>query len=132
MNDYSSTMNVILFGDQTADPQQFLTKVLRRKGSPLLSSFLEQAQVVLQEEISSQSPSHRRELPAFSNVAEFVERYYKADQPNIAIESTVTCLAQLVHFIGVSCFPKFVPKFLAAGICRNQILGGNKKGGKHR
>ncbi|EKD13976.1 polyketide synthase [Drepanopeziza brunnea f. sp. 'multigermtubi' MB_m1] len=93
-------MNVILFGDQTADPQQFLTKVLRRKGSPLLSSFLEQAQVVLQEEVSSQSPSHRRELPAFSNIAELVERYYKADRPNIAIESTVTCLAQLVHFIG--------------------------------
>ena len=92
-------MDVILFGDQTVDPAQFLIKVLRRK-SPLLSSFLEQVQVALQEEISLLPATVRKELPAFSNVAELVERYQTADQPSVAIENTLTCLAQLTHFIG--------------------------------
>ncbi|KAK2629894.1 hypothetical protein QTJ16_000714 [Diplocarpon rosae] len=93
-------MDVILFGDQTADPKTFLTKVLRRKGSPLLHSFLEQVQVALQDEISSLPSSSRRDLPPFSNVAELVERYYNAERYSIAMESTLTCLAQLSHFIG--------------------------------
>ena len=93
-------MDVILFGDQTVDPKQFLTKVLRRKGSPLLSAFLEQVQVALQEEISVLPAACRKDLPAFSNPAELVERYHAAEQHNIAIESTLTCLAQLTHFIG--------------------------------
>ncbi|KUJ15366.1 ketoacyl-synt-domain-containing protein [Mollisia scopiformis] len=93
-------MDVILFGDQTVDPQQFLTKILRRKGFPLLSSFLEQVHVALQDEISSLSSTHRAAVPPFSNIAELVERYYAAENPNIALESTLTCLAQLAHFIG--------------------------------
>jgi len=93
-------MDVILFGDQTVDPKQFLLKVLRRKGYPLLFSFLEQVQVALQDEIASLPSRSRKSLPPFSNMAELVERYYEADQPDAAIESTLTCLAQLSHFIG--------------------------------
>jgi hypothetical protein len=96
---YVINMDVILFGDQTVDPKQFLTKLLRRKGS-LLSSFLEQVQVALQIEISVLPATCRKNLPAFSNLAELVERYHAAEQPNIAIESTLTSLAQLTHFIG--------------------------------
>jgi hypothetical protein len=97
---YVINMDVILFGDQTVDPKQFLTKLLRRKGSPLLTSFLEQVQVALQIEISALPATCRKNLPAFSNLAELVDRYHAAEQPNIAIESTLTCLAQLTHFIG--------------------------------
>jgi len=93
-------MDVIIFGDQTVDPQQFLLKIVRRKGSPLLSSFLEQVQIALQDEISALPASCRKGVPAFSTPAELVERYHAAEQPNIAIESTLTCLAQLTHFIG--------------------------------
>jgi hypothetical protein len=93
-------MDVVLFGDQTVDPKQFLLKVLRRKGYPLLSSFLEQVQVALQEEIASLSSRSRKSLPPFSNIAELVERYYEVDQPDVGIESTLTCLAQFSHFIG--------------------------------
>jgi hypothetical protein len=96
---YVINMDVVLFGDQTVDPKQFLTKSLRRK-SPLLSSFLEQVHVALQDEISLLPATARKGLPAFSNLAELVERYDSAEQPNIAIESTLTCLAQLTHFIG--------------------------------
>jgi hypothetical protein len=93
-------MDVLLFGDQTVDPKQFLTKVLRRKGCPLLVSFLEQVHVALQDEISSLPSTTRKSLPAFSNIAELVERYYAAEEHHPAIESTLTCLAQLTHVIG--------------------------------
>jgi hypothetical protein len=93
-------MDVVLFGDQTADCETFLKKALRRKGCPLLSSFLEQATTALQIEISSLPSGSRRHLPNFSNIAEFVERYYAESKPDVAIESTITCLAQLTHFIG--------------------------------
>ena len=93
-------MDVILFGDQTVDPKQFLLKIVRRKGSPLLSSFLEQVQIALQDEISALPAICRKGVPAFSTPAELVERYHAAEQPSIAIESTLTCLAQLTHFIG--------------------------------
>lgn len=93
-------MDVVLFGDQTVDCKTFLKKTLRRKGCPLLSSFLEQVTAVLQTEISSLPSASRRHLPTFSNVAEFVERYYAESKPDVAIESTITCLAQLTHFIG--------------------------------
>ena len=93
-------MDVVLFGDQTVNCEAFLKKTLRRKGCPLLSSFLEQVTSVLQAEISTLPSASRRLLPNFSNVAEFVERYYAESQPDVAIESTITCLAQLTHFIG--------------------------------
>jgi hypothetical protein len=93
-------MDVVLFGDQTVDCEAFLKKTLRRKGCPLLASFLEQVTTALQNEISSLPSIARRQLPAFSNVAEFVERYYAESKFDVAVESTITCLAQLTHFIG--------------------------------
>ena len=93
-------MDVILFGDQTIDCQAFLKKALRRKGLPLLSSFLDQVHTVLQDEISALPAGSRRHIASFTNLAEFVERYYMESQPDVAIESTITCLAQLTHFIG--------------------------------
>ena len=93
-------MDVVLFGDQTADCQSFLKKSSRRKGCPLLSSFLKQAHVALQDEISSSPSSSRQHIPAFSTVSELAERYNAAAYSNLAVESAITCLAQLTHFIG--------------------------------
>lgn len=93
-------MDVLLFGDQTVDCQSFLRRALRRKGLPLLASFLEQVHVALQEELFALPTSTRQQLPAFSNVSEFAERYYNAERPSLAAESAITCLAQLTHCIG--------------------------------
>jgi hypothetical protein len=93
-------MDIVLFGDQTVDCETFLKKVIRRKGLPVLSSFLEQVHLALQDEVSRLPTDSRRDIPAFSNVAEFVERYYEATKPDLAIESAITTLAQLTHFIG--------------------------------
>ncbi|RDW91966.1 hypothetical protein BP5796_01360 [Coleophoma crateriformis] len=93
-------MDVVLFGDQTVDCQAFLKKALSRKGCPLLSSFLEQVHLALQDELHSLPASSRRQIPSFSNVAEFTERYCNNTTPSLAAESAITCLAQLTHFIG--------------------------------
>lgn len=93
-------MDVILFGDQTVDCQSFLKKALRRKNCPILSTFLEQAHAALQDELSSLPSTSRRHFAVFSSVSEFTERYFGADHPDLAVESAITCLAQLTHFIG--------------------------------
>lgn len=93
-------MDVILFGDQTVDCQSFLKKALRRKNSPILSNFLEQVHAALQDELASLPSTVRRHVLVFSSVSEFTERYYEADDPDLAVESAITCLAQLTHFIG--------------------------------
>ncbi|KAK6610575.1 Conidial yellow pigment biosynthesis polyketide synthase 2 [Botrytis cinerea] len=93
-------MDVILFGDQTADCQSFLKKALRRKNCPILSTFLEQAHAALQDELSSLPSTARQHVAVFSSVSEFTERYFEADHPDLAVESAITCLAQLTHFIG--------------------------------
>jgi len=93
-------MDVILFGDQTVDCQSFLKKALRRKNCPILSTFLEQVHAALQDELSSLPSATRQHVPVFSSVSEFTERYYEIDQPDLAVESAITCLAQLTHFIG--------------------------------
>jgi hypothetical protein len=98
--DQLATMDVVLFGDQTVDCQAFLKKALRRPGCPLLSSFLDQVQTALQNEISALPAASRRHLPQFTNLAEFVERYYAESQPDTVVDSVITCLAQLTHFIG--------------------------------
>lgn len=93
-------MDVILFGDQTVESRSFLKKALARKGCPILSTFLEQAHAALQEELISLPSQSRQHIPIFSSIPEFTERYFAAGQPDIAIESGITCLAQLIHFIG--------------------------------
>jgi hypothetical protein len=93
-------MDVILFGDQTVDCQTFLKKALNRKNCPILSTFLEQVHSALQDELSSLPSNSRRHVPVSSSVKEFTERYYEAEQPDLAVEGVITCLAQFTHFIG--------------------------------
>ncbi|RAL59691.1 hypothetical protein DID88_000324 [Monilinia fructigena] len=78
----------------------FLKKALRRKNCPILSNFLEQVHAALQDELASLPSTVRRHVTVFSSVSEFTERYFEADQPDLAVESAITCLAQLTHFIG--------------------------------
>ncbi|KAH6673078.1 hypothetical protein B0J14DRAFT_701044 [Halenospora varia] len=112
-------MDVVLFGDQTSDCQSFLQKALIRNDLPLLTSFLRQVHVTIEKEIGSQPSNLRQNFPAFSNIAEFVERYYQAGKPDPAAESAVTCIAQLTHFIGF--FEEHPLEYLQSS--RTQILG---------
>ena len=93
---------IYVFGDQTADCRAFFAKVFTRKDDVLLQSFLERAGDVLRIENKSRSyPS--KAVPSFLTVQELVDRYYRQEAKDSAVESALVCIAQFAHFIGYVC-----------------------------
>ena len=95
----SMGVDIILFGDQTADYKPILTDSLSRKGFPLLTFFTEQAGSVIREEIKALPKRWRDRTPPFSNVQELMEREYDPLIREAALDSAMTSLAQLAYFI---------------------------------
>ena len=90
---------VVVFGDQTADTRAFFQKVFTRKDSVLLQSFLEQAGVVLRLENNNRThPS--KSIPNFLTIQELVDRYYRQEAKDSAVETALFCIAQFAHFFG--------------------------------
>lgn len=90
---------VYVFGDQTADCRSFFTKVFTRKDDVVLQAFLERAGEAVRVENKNRShPS--KAVPSFSTIQELVDRYYRGDAKDAAIESALVCISQFTHFIG--------------------------------
>ena len=92
-------MNVLLFGDQTSDCHPLLRKLLHKKGNPVLSSFLERANVALRDEITRLSSLLQEKMPQFTNIADLIERYQDHKSSSPAVESAVMCICQIASFI---------------------------------
>ena len=93
-------MEIVLLGDQQADCQQFLERVLTIRGNLILESLLDRVVYSLHQELSRQTlRSHSKRIPRFSTVKELVERYYTSGEPIPALDSALLCLAQLSHFV---------------------------------
>ena len=92
-------MEVYLFGDQTADCRSFLHKAFARKEDVLLNVFLEKAAFAIRDEVSKRA-CIQSNIPNFATIQELADRYYSSQSSDTAIESTLVCLSQLVHFIG--------------------------------
>ena len=90
---------VYVFGDQTADCRAFFTKVFTRKDNVLLQAFLEKVAFALQAEIRSRSHATNA-IPNFGTIPELVDRYYRQEAKDAAIESALVCISQFSHFIG--------------------------------
>lgn len=93
-------MNVLIFGDQTADQYLLLRKAILRKDNALLSTFLERASVTLRHEINHLPHSQRESIPDFNTVSSLVEAYFEKGLKIPQIESSLVTIAQLSHFIG--------------------------------
>lgn len=90
---------VYVFGDQTADVRSFFTKVFSRKDDVLLQSFLERAGEAVRTENKYRShPS--KAVPNFTTIQELVDRYFRQEIKDAAIESALVSIAQFTHFIG--------------------------------
>jgi Starter unit:ACP transacylase in aflatoxin biosynthesis len=100
-------MEVYVFGDQTADCRSFLQKAIARKEDVLLNLFLEKAAFAIRDEISKRAYI-QSEIPNFGTILELADRYYKSQSPDTAIESTLVCLSQLIHFIGFVQLPVMI------------------------
>ena len=90
---------VYVFGDQTADCRTFFSKVFSRKDDVLLQAFLERAGDVVRIENKGRSHSSKA-VPNFSSLQELVDRYYRGDAKDAAIESALVCVSQFTHFFG--------------------------------
>lgn len=103
---------VYVFGDQTADCRAFFTKVFTRKDDVLLQSFLERASEAVRTENKARShPS--RAVPNFNTIQELVDRYYRGELKDAAVESALVCISQFAHFIGYG----YHKTLIGTGLC---------------
>ena len=95
-----AAMNVLIFGDQTADQISLLRKICSRKDSSLLTTFLERTSVALREEVEALPKIQRAPIPDFLSITQLVEAYQEKGIKVAPIESVLVTIAQLGHFIG--------------------------------
>ena len=93
-------MNVLIFGDQTADQYPLLRKACGRKNNASLTTFLERTSVVLREEVQKLPRTQREQIPDFLTVCDLVENYYMTGVKVAQLESCMVTIAQLAHYIG--------------------------------
>lgn len=93
-------MDLLLFGDQTAEQYPLLRKISQRKDNALLSTFLERVSVALRDEVTRLPRSQRDSIPDFLTVQHLVEAYYEKGVKMPQLESCLVTIAQLAHFIG--------------------------------
>ena len=92
-------MNVLLFGDQGTDYHEKLRQKLQQKNNPLLTTFLERANVAMQEEVAWQPYLMQETMPQFSSLLELVDWFGDSSKSNPAIESALCCMCQIACFI---------------------------------
>lgn len=93
-------MNVLIFGDQTADQCALLRKIVSRKDNTLLTTFLERVSVAIREEVQKLPRNQRDEIPDFLTINHLLESYYEKGAKLPQVESALVTIAQLAHFIG--------------------------------
>lgn len=93
-------MNVLIFGDQTADQFPLLKKVATWRNNATLTTFLDRASVVLREEVQKLPKTQRDQIPDFLTTWDLVNTYYTEGQKIPQLESCMVTLSQLAHFIG--------------------------------
>ncbi|OOQ85606.1 Conidial yellow pigment biosynthesis polyketide synthase [Penicillium brasilianum] len=97
-----SPSGVYLFGDQTADFDSGLRRLLQAKNDSLLIAFFQKCYHALRKEISQLSPSQRQMFPRFTSIVDLLARYREFG-PNPALESALTTIYQLgcfIHYYG--------------------------------
>ena len=97
----NGTMNVVLFGDETANVRAIFQRVHHYKeSSALVGSFLEKAYTALHEEAMAVPKSMRETIPDSTSIFDLMERYYDIGTPNPAIEGALLCISQMASFMG--------------------------------
>ena len=89
---------VYLFGDQTANFDSGLRRLLQAKNDSLVSSFFQKCYYALRKEISQLPPSQRQMFPRFTSIVDLLARYRESG-PSTALESALTTIYQLGCFI---------------------------------
>ena len=89
---------VYVFGDQTYDIGELLSKLLHTYGDPILSEFLERSCQVLKDEVTELRPSQRVLCPRFSKLKHLLP-LWRANTLNPALSQALFCICQIGTFI---------------------------------
>jgi hypothetical protein len=93
-------MNVLVFGDQVADPYPLLRKACTWKNNATLTTFLDRVSVVIREEVQELPKMQRDRIPDFLTTWDLVEAYYSNGLKVPHMESCMVTISQLAHYIG--------------------------------
>ncbi|KAF2031853.1 ketoacyl-synt-domain-containing protein [Setomelanomma holmii] len=93
-------MNLLIFGDQTADQYPLLRKACTWKNNATLTTFLDRVSVVLRDEVQKLPRTQRDKIPDFLTTWDLVEAYYSKGTKVPQVESCMVTIAQLSHYIG--------------------------------
>lgn len=95
-----ASLEILLFGDQTADQKQLLQKLVQRKDHAVVTTFMERAAAAIREEVRKLPRTRREVMPDFLTVNNLVDAYYNKGIKIPELESTLVTVAQLAHYIG--------------------------------
>ncbi|CAO2656358.1 Nn.00g051610.m01.CDS01 [Neocucurbitaria sp. VM-36] len=93
-------MNLLIFGDQTADQYPLLRKACTWKNNSALTTFLDRISVVIREEVQKLPRTQRDQIPDFLSTWDLIEAYYATGSKVPQLESCMVTIAQLAHYIG--------------------------------
>jgi hypothetical protein len=93
-------MNLLIFGDQTAEQYPLLRKACTWKNNATLTTFLDRVSVVLRDEVEKLPRTQRDQIPDFLTTWDLVEAYYSKGTKAPQLESCMVTIAQLAHYIG--------------------------------
>jgi hypothetical protein len=93
-------MNLLIFGDQTADQYPLLRKACTWKNNATLTTFLDRVSVVIRDEVQKLPKTQRDQIPDFLTTWDLVEAYYSKGLKVPQMESCMVTIAQLAHYIG--------------------------------
>ncbi|KAJ5575635.1 hypothetical protein N7535_002561 [Penicillium sp. DV-2018c] len=119
-----ATSRLYLFGDQTADIDSGLRRLLHAKNDSLLVAFFQKCYYALRKEITSFSPSEREIFPRFTSIVDLLARHRESG-PNPALESALTTIYQLgcfIHYYGDlgHAYPSADENYII-GLCTGQL-----------
>ncbi|TKX25774.1 polyketide synthase [Elsinoe australis] len=89
---------VYVFGDQTFDIADLLTKLVHTYDDPVLSDFFERATSALKREVARLGRDQQQECPPFASLIDLVPRW-RSSTLNPALCQALTCICQLAAFM---------------------------------
>ena len=97
-----STVQILVFGDQTNAFEADLRQLLHTKDNEVLNSFLTKANLALRLEIAKLSLSQQERFPRFSTLIDLL-RGFRDYGSHPALGLGLLCLNQLARFIKSVC-----------------------------
>ena len=93
-------MEILLFGDQTADQYLLLQNAALQRNTPFVVAFVERSSKALREETRRLPHSRRERIPDFLHLSSLIEVYNEGHLKVPELESALATISQLGYYIG--------------------------------